>query len=1336
MVYPRDNRVERTAQYPDLLVTAFFCTVNRKRRAGEYTGEVSTSERGVPNSYRTPGQGPSFVPRSPGTSPIVSPERRRRRLANAVSPTIGLGLSNAPVAGSQTDGGRNAGPLLNAGTDQNAGVVDTGGRVFWSTQEKTRLKYEYDRLRERRRRDKVRNPTVDKAMEILWEDLRLKIEDRYGVTLPQRSASSLKNQYPKVILRGLPDSGLPWAGVQVNDTGQVVVVDHAEAATLRGSSPAAVDGEAEEPVVPPLPAAEVVESAADAAVPDPQSEIVADQGVETRPVENPPANSRETETEPVEVEPYLEGQYKFFVSKILGKSMWRKPIKYPRRVPETLWRQANELIERSIRQGEVSIQSLNCMVYAAGCAVKSSLDKKDQEAKRRESEWYACRKAEIKALERYLNFIDLELKRRSASRPLTSRQRQNLGVLITKYGRARVRSGVRLSELQAMLRDALVGIRKCMAKRSADKKRKQGKFVPIQRYLEPSSAEPRLSPDTVRAYWNDIVGSSQQSTSDSTIQDWSSNLSVPSQELNASKIMGWWRAAVSKSKPNKAAGPDGIPGVLWKRFRSASEWVCTWLYRLLQKRRIITPRWLSVGRVVLLPKKGPLEDPANYRPIACLNTVYKLITSVVEMAVREQIQACPGLVPYEQIANRKGVWGCTHASIVDRMITGASREGKGGGFPDLRVLFYDCKKAFDSVNRDHMFAVLRVANVNVKVVHLLHTLSQQWCVRYELRRNNRVERSSPLRVKRGLLQGDTLSPTWFCLCMAPISASIKTLNPGPTLRPNMGNGRNRGQVAIQVSHVFYMDDLKVYCPRVADQRRMEQNIPQLFGEIGLSINASKSAAAAAVGRYVESELPVLGTKDEYKYLGIESGFVVNEVAALDRMQAVLLNRVEAILSVKEHTVGQRRDAIRAKAIPGGAYILGHIILSDLDPRGAAERMRRLDIEIRRLVKSAGILHDKCSTARIHLSCEQGGLAWPSMERAYYVAVAYSASYLLTSQDETISRARDYFVSGRLSNKFTVYKHLTSIVDSLGLSVELPDPNGLPTGQPSVLARTIARAIDAKLEAQWKETLLTYQRAGRVERADPTVVDHANSYHWLRKAWINEKAYQHAVSVMEGTLLEGVNPHGVLTMCRACKAPSASIAHIITGCAELRKSHMKVRHDGVTRWLYNALTEVDGSLPKFHYTQQIPAEMRGERLTVRYDSDIVTPNKPRHNRPDLVVFDSTRKVIYIVEVSVTWLSVLQKQYDNKLNRYAVNSNHEFSESIPYPPGVNLANEIRVLYPQFTGGVKDALGGRHGDAYEWINEIPTVPNYYLAKPQPRERAWQRQRGKKTLLSLTLV
>jgi len=43
---------------------------------------------------------------------------------------------------------------------------------------------------------------------------------------------------------------------------------------------------------------------------------------------------------------------------------------------------------------------------------------------------------------------------------------------------------------------------------------------------------------------------------------------------------------------------------------------------------------------------------------------------------------------------------------------------------------------------------------------------------------------------------------------------------------------------------------------------------------------------------------------------------------------------------------------------------------------------------------------------------------------------------------------------------------------------------------------------------------------------------------------------------------------------------------------------------------------------------------------------------------------------------------------------------------------------------------------GDVHEWNNEILTVSAYYLANRQPGERARISQRGKKTLLSLTLV
>ena len=40
-------------------------------------------------------------------------------------------------------------------------------------------------------------------------------------------------------------------------------------------------------------------------------------------------------------------------------------------------------------------------------------------------------------------------------------------------------------------------------------------------------------------------------------------------------------------------------------------------------------------------------------------------------------------------------------------------------------------------------------------------------------------------------------------------------------------------------------------------------------------------------------------------------------------------------------------------------------------------------------------------------------------------------------------------------------------------------------------------------------------------------------------------------------------------------------------------------------------------------------------------------------------------------------------------------------------------------------RDLISG----AREWINEMPIVPVYYLAKPVPKERAWDNKQGQNT-------
>ena len=43
------------------------------------------------------------------------------------------------------------------------------------------------------------------------------------------------------------------------------------------------------------------------------------------------------------------------------------------------------------------------------------------------------------------------------------------------------------------------------------------------------------------------------------------------------------------------------------------------------------PDEMELAELVTLYKKGNVEDPANYRPIALLNTIYKLYASIMQV---------------------------------------------------------------------------------------------------------------------------------------------------------------------------------------------------------------------------------------------------------------------------------------------------------------------------------------------------------------------------------------------------------------------------------------------------------------------------------------------------------------------------------------------------------------------------------------------------------------------------------------------------------------------------------------------------------------------------------
>lgn len=88
----------------------------------------------------------------------------------------------------------------------------------------------------------------------------------------------------------------------------------------------------------------------------------------------------------------------------------------------------------------------------------------------------------------------------------------------------------------------------------------------------------------------------------------------------------------------------------------------------------------------------------------------------------------------------------------------------------------------------------------------------------------------------------------------------------------------------------------------------------------------------------------------------------------------------------------------------------------------------------------------------------------------------------------------------------------------------------------------------------------------------------------------------------------------------------------------------------------------------------------------------------HNRPDIILYDKEKKVIYVLEIAVTWALTgkgLPTMEERKLNKHGVNSNLSENHPTPYPAGDNLKNQLNERYKC---RVKDASSNESRRAWE--------------------------------------
>ena len=188
-----------------------------------------------------------------------------------------------------------------------------------------------------------------------------------------------------------------------------------------------------------------------------------------------------------------------------------------------------------------------------------------------------------------------------------------------------------------------------------------------------------------------------------------------------------------------------------KAFTTTHEGISVAVTELINKQTPIPTRLLE-GRCGLHRKKLQPKAP-DHRPITCLITMYKSITSLVGEYLPLKT------LPMDQRGGRPGVMGCTDNMLIDKMILEDAKMNK----KKLSMVWADVRKAFDSVTHTWILKVLSMNKTNKRIIKFVENIMKGWKISITVDTVNGKEQLEPINVKRGILQGDSFVVKLFVL---------------------------------------------------------------------------------------------------------------------------------------------------------------------------------------------------------------------------------------------------------------------------------------------------------------------------------------------------------------------------------------------------------------------------------------------------------------------------------------------------------------------------------------------------------------------------------------------
>ncbi|XP_072061976.1 uncharacterized protein [Arachis hypogaea] len=346
------------------------------------------------------------------------------------------------------------------------------------------------------------------------------------------------------------------------------------------------------------------------------------------------------------------------------------------------------------------------------------------------------------------------------------------------------------------------------------------------------------------------------------------------------------KRAVMTMSSFKAPGPDGFQAIFYKEFwDSLSNDVCGLVKRAFEGEPLNAAIFDTL--IVLIPKVEVPSSLREFRPISLCNVIYKIVTKVLVNRFRPFLSEIIGPLQGGFIPGR----GTTENIIIAQEIMHFMRNTKSRkGTMAFKI---DLEKAYDRVDWRFLEATLVRFGFPKATINLIlncvtsSSLAVLW-------NGNRLQNFNP---KRGLRQGDPMSPYLFVLCMEMLACFISH-----RVSQGLWNPVAVSRNGPRLSHLMFADDLLLFCKASKAQVIEVMHCLDLFSRAsGLKVNLHKSKAQCSK-RVSERRKEVLSgvsnirfCNDLGKYLGINIG----HARASRKMAQEIIEKISRKLSSQE-----------------------------------------------------------------------------------------------------------------------------------------------------------------------------------------------------------------------------------------------------------------------------------------------------------------------------------------------------------------------------------------------------------------------------------------------------